>query len=266
VTDMRIGLAGWGFRQMSLREYFDAASRLGLPLVELNCRADVPGHIWVDFDQQDITEVLDCAADEGIEIAALSADNDFTQADPAQINSQVAQLRRIIELTDKLGAKYVRVIVGHDTKCAPAVLENALRKLQEAAQFADSFKVRLAVENGFGPLVSVDQCVDIMQQLQSDPVGLLYNPANFAKNGDDPVQALEVLSERVCYSHLADWDGQKHCPIGKGGINWEKTVSLLSNCPAEFALIEYAEPQDIELGVAAGQKKLTSLLRKGAHD
>ena len=266
MSDMRIGVAGWGFRQMSLREYFDTASRLGIPLVEMNCRADVPGHIWVDFDQQDVTEVLDCAADEGIEIAALSADNDFTQTEPAGLNSQVAQLRRIIELADKLGAKYVRVIVGRDAKCESAVLENAVRKLQEAAQFADSFKVRLAVENGFGPLASVDQCLEIMQQLQSDPAGLLYNPANFAKNGDDPVKALEALSERVCYSHLVDWDGEKTCAIGQGRIDWEKIVSLLNNCPAEFALVEYADPQDIELGIAASQKKLTSLLRKQAHD
>ncbi|NIA07289.1 MAG: TIM barrel protein [Actinobacteria bacterium] len=262
MSSIKIGVAGWGFRQMSLREYFDTASRLDLPLLELNCRADVPGHIWVDFDQQDVTEVLDCAADEGIEIVALSADNDFTQTDPAALNSQVAQLRRIIELADQLGAKYVRVVVGRDVQCAPAVLETAVRKLQEAAQFADSFPVRLAVENGFGPLVSVDHCLAVMQQLQSDSVGLLYNPANFARNGDDPVKALELLGEHICYSHLTDWDGKEFCAIGRGTIDWKSVVGLLSDCRAEIALIEYPYPQDIELGTAAGQKKLTSLLRK----
>ncbi len=262
MSNIKLGVAGWGFREMSIREYFDTASRLALPLLELNCRADVPGHIWVDFDQQDVTEVLDCAADEGVEIAALSADNDFTQTDPPALNSQVAQLRRIIELADQLGAKYVRVVVGRDVQCAPAVLETALRKLQEAAQFADSFPVGLAVENGFGPLVSVDHCLDLMQQLQSDSVGLLYNPANFVRDGDDPVKALELLGEYICYSHLADWDGQESCAIGRGSVDWQTLVSLLSDCPADFALIEYPCPQDIELGTAAGQKKLTSLLRK----
>ena len=247
---------------MSLREYFDTASRLALPLLELNCRADVPAHIWVDFDQQDVTEVLDCAADEGIEIVALSANNDFTQSDPAALNSQVAQLRRIIELAAQLAAKYVRVVVGQDTQCNPAVLETALRRLQEAAQFADSFQVTLAIENGFGPLLSAQQCLDIMQQLQGDPIGLLYNPANFARDGDDPVKALELLSEHICYSHLTDWDGKEFCAIGRGTVDWKSVVSLLSDCPAEFALIEYPCPQDIELGTAAGQKKLTSLLRK----
>ena len=262
MSSIKIGVAGWGFRQMSLREYFDTASRLDLPLLELNCRADVPGHIWVDFDQQDVTEVLDCAADEGVEIVALSADNDFTQTDPAALNSQVAQLRRIIELAGQLGAKYVRVVLGRDVQCAPAVLEKAVRKLQEAAQFADSFSVRLAVENGFGPLVSVKHCLSVMQQLQSDSVGLLYNPANLVRDGHDPIKALELLGKHVCYSHLADWDGQEFCAIGRGNIDWQTLVRLLSNCPADFALIEYPCPQDIELGTAAGQKKLTSLLRK----
>ena len=262
MSSMKIGVAGWGFRHMSLREYFNTASRLALPLLELNCRADVPGHIWVDFDQQDVTEVLDCAADEGIEIVALSADNDFTQTDPVALNSQVAQLRRVIELADQLGAKYVRVVVGRDAQCAPAVLETAVRKLQEAAQFADSFPVRLAVENGFGPLVSVEHCLDVVQQLQSDSVGLLYNPANFVRDGADPVKALELLGKNICYSHLADWDGQKFCAIGRGSIDWQTLLSLLSDCPADLTLIEYPHPQDIELGTAAGQKKLTSLLRK----
>ena len=39
-------------------------------------------------------------------------------------------------------------------------------------------------------------------------------------------------------------------------------MGLLSDCPAEFALIEYPRAEDIELGIAASQKKLTSLLRK----
>lgn len=262
MSDIRIGVAGWGFRQMSLREYFDTASRLGVPLVELNCRADVPGHIWVDFDQQDVTEVLDCAADEGIEIVVLSADNDFTLADPVKLNSQVAQLRRIIELANQLGAKYVRAVVGRDAKCSPAVLENAVRKLQEAAQFAGSFEVKLAVENGFGPLSTVNECQEIMQQLQPDSAGFLYNPANFARGGDDPVRALELLGKRVCYSHLTDWNDEGFCAIGQGSIDWKSVVGLLSDCPAEFALIEYPRAEDIELGIAASQKKLTSLLRK----
>jgi len=262
MSDINLGLAGWGFRQMSLREYFDTASRLGLPLVELNCRPDVPAHLWVDYDQQDVTEVLDCVADEGIKIVALSAQNDFTQSEPGVLNSQVAQLRRIIELADALGAQYVRVVLGQDAQAGPAILETAVRKLQEAAQFADSFQVRLAIENGLGPLRSSQNCLKIMQQLRSDPIGLVYNPANFARDGDDPLKALELLGERIYYSHLADWDGQRICAVGQGSIDWEGLVSLLGQCPAELALIEYPHPEDIELGTAASQKKLTSLLRK----
>ena len=85
--NIKLGLAAWGFRQMTLREYFDTASRLGLGLIELNCRADVPAHLGPDFDQQDITEVLDGAADQGLRIVALSANNDFTRSDPAELNS-----------------------------------------------------------------------------------------------------------------------------------------------------------------------------------
>ncbi len=259
---MKLGLAGWGFREMSIREYFDTASRLALPLVELNCRPDVPNHAWVDFDKQDITEVQDCAADEGIEIVALSANNDFTQADPALLTSQVAQLRHTIELARELGAPYVRAIVGPNNQPPPAVLETALRRLQEAAQFADSLNIRLAIENGHGPLSSAKQSLEIMQQLSADPVGLVYNPANFARQGDDPLQAFELLSQYVCYAHLGDWDGRKCCPIGKGNIDWEKLMTLLDESDLPLALIEYPNPQDIELGTAASYKKLSSLLRR----
>lgn len=261
MSNLKLGLAGWGFREMSLREYFDAAARLGLGSIELNCRADVPAHLRVDFDQQDVAEVLDCATDEKIEIVALSTQNDFTQSDPALLNSQVAQLRRSIELTSKLGAQYVRVVLGNDNQAGLAALEKALRNLQEAGKFADSFGLKLALENGVGPLRSSRDCLEIMQQLRAYPVGLLYNPANFARDGDDPVRTVELLGEYVCYGHLADWDGKRVCAVGRGTIDWKSVMNVLSQYPLEFALIEYPHPEDIELGTASSQKKLTSLLR-----
>ena len=262
MSNIKLGVAGWGFREMSLREYFDTAARLGLPFVELNCRADVPAHVGVDFDQQDVAEVLDCAADERIEIVALSTENDLSQSDPALLNSQVAQLRRAIELSSELGAQYVRVVLGSDTQAEPAVLEKALRNLQEAGRFADSFGLKLALENGVGPLRSSRDCLVIMQQVRAYPIGLLYNPANFARDGDDPAKALELLGEYVCYGHLADWDGKRVCAVGQGEIDWESVAKLLSQFPLECALIEYPHPEDIELGTASSQKKLTSLLRR----
>ena len=114
MSTIKIGLAGWGFRQLTIREYFDAAARLGLPMLELNCRPDVLAHAWVDFSQDDLSEILDCAATGHIEIVALSARNDFTHADPTQLNSQAAQLRRIIESAAYLKARFVRVLIGQD--------------------------------------------------------------------------------------------------------------------------------------------------------
>ncbi len=262
MSNIKLGLAGWGFREMTIREYFDTASRLGLGLVELNCRPDVPNHAWVDFDKQDVTEVLDCAADEKLTIVALSANNNFIQSDPGILNGQIAQIRRTIELASEFGASYVRASVGEDTQPPPAVLETALRKLQELGQFADSFDIRLAIENGSGPLASAQQCLAIMKQLLADPIGLLYNPANFARNGDDPIKAFELLCDHVSYAHLCDWDGQDYRPIGKGNIDWEKLIPLLHESDLPLALIEYPHPQDIELGTAASYKKLNSLLRK----
>ena len=222
MSKMKIGLAGWGFREMTIREYFNTASRLGLSTVELNCRPDVPNHAWVDFDKQDVTEVQDCAADEGIEIVALAANNDFTLSDPSALSTQVAQIRRTIVLAHEFGASYVRTVIGPEEKLSPAVLETALRKLLEAAQYANSFDIRLAVENGHGPLGSAQQCLDIMEQLAADPIGLVFNPANFARQGDDPVKAFEMLAEHVRYLHLCDWDSQDYCPIDKGNIDWKK--------------------------------------------
>ena len=267
MSNIKIGLAGWGFRNMSIREYFNTASRLGFSHLELNCRADVPNHAWVDFDKQDVAEVQDCAADQGIEIVALAAKNDFTGTDPGLLNGQVAQIRRTIELAGELGATYVRTIIGTEAQPSPAVLETALRKIQEAGQFADSCGIRLAIENGSGPFASAQQCLEIMEQLAAEPVGLVYNPANFARERQDPVKVLEMLGKHVCYAHLGDWDGRDYCPIGKGDIEWEKLISLLDKSQLTFALIEYPHDEDVEMGTAASYKKLTSLLRKlGGQD
>ena len=262
MSNLKLGSAGWGFREMSIREYFDTAARLGLTLVELNCREDVPNHAQADFDKQDITEVQDCATDEGLEIVALSTSSNFAQSDPSILNSEVAQLRRTIELANDFKARYVRTTISQNTNASPAAMETALRKLQEAGQFADSFNIKLAIENGSALLGSISQCLNVMEQLKAEPIGLVFNPACFARDGDDPIKALESLGEHVCYAHLADWNGQDFCAVDQGRIDWEKVLTLLVKHDVELALIEYPHPDDIELGTAASHKKLTSLLHR----
>ena len=261
MSTLKLGLSAWGFRQLTIREYFDAAARLGLPLVELNCRPDVLAHAWVDFSQEDLSEILDCASAGHIEIVALSARNDFTHADPTRLNSQAAQLRRIIESAAHLRARFVRVLIGQDPQPSQAVRESALRKLQEAGKFAETLGLKLALENGNGPLLRSDDCLEVLHDLSAFPIGLVFNPANFARHGEDPVQALAKLAKHICYSHLADWDGHQVCPVGKGQIDFPALLALLSQSDADVALIEYPHPDDVELGTAASQKKLTSLLR-----
>lgn len=268
MSNMKFGLAGWGFRQLTIREYFNAAARLDLPMLELNCRPDVLAHAWVDFSQDDLTEILDCAAASRIEIVALSARNDFTHADPTRLNTQAAQLHRIIESAAHLKARFVRVLIGQDPQPSQAVRESALRKLQEAGKFAESLGLKLALENGTGPLRRADDCLETLHDLSAFPIGLVYNPANFARDGEDPAQALAKLAKHVCYSHLADWDGRQVCAVGKGQIDFPAILGLLNQSDADVALIEYPHPDDVELGTAASQKKLTSMLRTLArkHD
>jgi len=106
---------------------------------------------------------------------------------------------------ERLGARVLRTFIGgtcSDGRQATAARARAARDhLARAVEAAGRHNVCIAVEN-HGDLF-LDDLLGILE-VESPYLGVCYDSGNFAAVGEDPVEALEALLDRVVCTHLKD--------------------------------------------------------------
>jgi sugar phosphate isomerase/epimerase len=95
---------------LSIKEFIARAERFGFPGVELDCRAPhaLP-YLMKDRDRKEIVEYLD---KEGVELAALAANNDFSSPVTEHRDANIQMVVDMIRLCRDLGAPILRVFTA----------------------------------------------------------------------------------------------------------------------------------------------------------
>jgi sugar phosphate isomerase/epimerase len=151
----------------------------------------------------------------GLAMPMMCYSPDFTQPDPAARAREVEKERRVIEVTAQLGGKYCRVLSGQRR---PEVaiddgVKMAAECILELLPHAERHGVVLILENhykdGYWDFPEFAQKRQVFLQLlaaipRSPWFGVNYDPSNATVAGDDPLQLLEEVKDRVVTMHASD--------------------------------------------------------------
>jgi sugar phosphate isomerase/epimerase len=264
---MQIATAGWGFRELSLPDYFKMATDLGIQFVEVNAQGyeEVPLHLDVSMDEGKLSKVREAANQAGVEIVCLAGTNDFT-VDGKELDKHIQKVKKTIDLAQKIGASIIRIFAGWvEAKDVTEKLIGQVAKcLEDVGSYAQTKRITIAMENHGGIAATASDCKKILDKVKSSAVGLNYDPANFIAYGygENPLMALESLSERIVYAHLKDClkkgDRYEFAAVGQGEMNWDRILPALSKVYDGYWAIEYEEPVNIR----AGTEKSLQFLRE----
>ena len=140
---------------------------------------------------------------------------DFTQPDPADRQCEIEKEQRVIESTAQLGGKLCRVLSGQrrpDVSIADGV-KYAAECITSLLPFAEQHGVMLILENhykdGYWDFPEFAQKRDVFLALldaipRSPWFGVNYDPSNAVVAGDDPIQLLDDVLDRVVSMHASD--------------------------------------------------------------
>src|SRR5215831_17555061 len=116
-ADVKIGLysityGGVWYRgdALSVEQVIGRAKKYGYEGVEIDGKR--PHGNPLDMPKARCQQLRKLAADQGIEIYAVAANNDFSSPIPEHREAQLVYLREIMRVTSDLGAKIVRVFLG----------------------------------------------------------------------------------------------------------------------------------------------------------
>ena len=109
---------------------------------------------------------------------------------------------------------------------------------KEAIKVAEEYGVKLAVENHID--YTSDECLELLERVNSPYLGLNLDTGNFLRLLDDPVEGAKKLADRVYATHIKDlkpvkgvdvreWYFFSSTPVGDGLVDNLKLAQILKD-------------------------------------
>ncbi len=205
-------------------------------------------------DPAELAHLRELAGRSDLSIPMMCYSPDFTKPDRSERALEIARQERAIEVTAALGGGYCRVLSGQrrpdvgrregiawTVECITAVLPAAERH-----------GVVLVLENHFKDgywdypefAMQSDVFLELVHQLPESPwLGINYDPSNALIAGDDPVELLVAVKDRIVTMHASDrrpkpgaepsddgayeYEDLLHGVIGSGLIPYDEIFAIL---------------------------------------
>ena len=218
---------------------------------------------FASLDDSYILQVRDAIADAGFAMPMLCCSPDFTNPDPDGRKRAIDKEAQMIRITKLLGGEgaVCRVLSGQ--RYPDVSREQGLAWVVECIEavlpVAREHNIVLGLENhykdGFWSYPEFAQKMDIFLELlaaipEREHFGVQYDPSNAIVAGDDPLELLRQVADRVVSMHASDrylaagytlddlrgsdgaigyFDGLRHGVTGKGLNDYDAIFRILSD-------------------------------------
>ncbi len=183
---IRLSLAAYSFRQfldlrrkpqpaMSLDDFIDLAAGMPLDAVELT------GYYFAQTTPRYLAGLKGRCTRLGLDISGTAIGNNFCVTDESRLKEQIAETKRWLDNTARLGGKTMRIFAGNlergdtEERARPRVLA----AFQEVCEHAAQTGVYLALENHGGITGTAEQMLTLVRTAKSDWFGVNLDTGNF---------------------------------------------------------------------------------------
>ncbi len=193
---------------MTLREWVDLAAPLGLEGLEYysGFRELADPARWA--------EARATVERQGMVIPMLCCSPDFAHPDEHYRQCEVAKEKTWIRLAATLGAKYCRVLSGQRRPelTRERGLSLVVQSIEACLPEAEACGVTLILENHYKDdfweypefAQQMDVFCELVDRLRHPHFGVNYDPSTALLAGDDPLELLDRVKERVVTMHASD--------------------------------------------------------------
>ncbi len=266
MTDKKIGVIHYNWPGYDLEGFAQRASEIGYTHCEVRA-AD----IWVG-DEVDgahrAEEVRELLARYGMQVSAVEIGNDFLQADPVDLDMQVARYRARCKVIPLTGCDIARSDGGWNRNDQVPQAQWDGMMLDAFKRVADGLEeagVRIALDNHGVTTNDGDWQLSLIERVGSPRLGVNLDTMNYRWFGHELEtidRFYEILAPHVFHVHMKDGTGSrqeyKGAALGEGEINLEHAVALLEKAGYEGAWTAEYEGPEAEGGI--GYEKCYSWL------
>lgn len=265
---MKLGIVSAIFDQSSFEEMIDIVAANGLECVEVACwpnekaarRYAGVSHIDVaNLNEVNAQKILDYAADKQVELSALAYYPNPLDENLEKRQAAIDHLYRLIDAAKLLDVNLVTTFIGRmQTKSIAENLDEMEIVWKPILEHAEKAGVKIAIENcpmlftqdewpgGQNLMTTPDIWRQVFARLDSDVIGLNYDPSHFVWQQIDYIAPLYEFKDKVFHVHYKDIKlypeklkdvGVMATPLqfmspklpGLGDVDWGRYVSALTD-------------------------------------
>lgn len=187
--------------------------------IELAVKLDVEGLEWYAgflemADESNWQKFRKQVEDHGKSIPMMCCSPDFTNPDPAFRQKEIEKQKRWIDMTFALGGSYCRVLSGQKRPelSIDAGVKLAADCISACLPYAQERNITLILENHYKDdfwqypefAQKMDVFCKLVDSLNHPFFGVNYDPSNTYIAGEDPIELLKRVANRVVTMHASD--------------------------------------------------------------
>ena len=193
---------------MSVREWIELAAKLDIDGLEWYA-----GFLEMN-DERNWQKFRGMVEDHGMVIPMMCCSPDFTHPDIEFRKKEIEKQKRWIDMTYELGGSYCRVLSGQRR---PELSKEqgvtfAVDCIKDCLPYAEERNVTLILENHYKDdfweypefAQKMDLFCQIVERIDHPFFGVNFDPSNAWLAGEDPMELLRLISNRVVTMHASD--------------------------------------------------------------
>jgi len=195
-------------KTMTLFDWIEKASTLGVEGLEMyHLFFEGAGDAYLD-------EVRKKCEDYHLTIPMMCFSPDFTHPDLKTRMAELSKQKKAIDMTLKLGGRFCRTLSGQNRPGLERkqAIRWCVEMIREAVAYAAERGVVINIENHYKDgyweypefALKSDVFLEIIGQIDSPFFGINFDPSNTIVAGEDPIELLHKIKDRVVTMHASD--------------------------------------------------------------
>lgn len=259
-SHLRAGLVAYSFRKefqahaITYEALIRNLSELGLDGL------DTTTYWFPDTSGQFLSSLRHTAYKNGVSLYSIAVRVHLCQPTAELQQAQVENVKKWLDVAERLGAGHVRIFGGTVPKGASEeqAIAWAVEVLKRSAELAESKGIMLGVEDDGGLTATAEPTVEIVKRADSPFVGINLDTGNFPKSGYSQVALCLPYAANIHFKvGIAAEDGAKQ------RADWPRLLGMIAKAGYKgYVSLEYEEEQNAETAVPRLAGELRQLVRK----
>jgi sugar phosphate isomerase/epimerase len=254
---IKIGCAAYSYnaylekKEMKLEDFIEVCYRLGLDGVELT------GYYFESMDAKYVDGLKRLALRRGLAISGAGMGSNFCQADKSKREQEAREVKRWVDVAQRLGAPCLRVFGGSvpDGYAEEQAIQWTIDALKVCCEYAGERGTTIALENHGGITSRAANVLKITKAVNSEWFGINLDLGNYRGN---VYEEIAMTAPYAVHSHAKMFEDQ---PTLKR-LDYKRVRQILESQGYNgFVSLEYEGPEDSKVAVPKETKYLLEAFR-----